>query len=49
MMALLDLRGGYLYQHKPSLIPEGELTETEMLLWEMYYHDKNDRMGHRRG
>lgn len=42
-MALLDLRGGYLYQHKPSLFPEGELTGTESLLWELYYKDKNAR------
>jgi len=39
-MALLDLRGGYLYQHKSSLFPEGEMTETELLLWELYYLDK---------
>lgn len=44
MMALLDLRGGYLYQHKCSLFPDGELTETETLLWELYYKDKNSRM-----
>jgi hypothetical protein len=40
-MALLDLRGGFLYQHKPSLFPEGELTDTETLLWELYYKDKH--------
>jgi len=42
-MALLDLRGGYLYQHRPSLFPAGELTGTEALLWELYYQDKNER------
>lgn len=43
-MALLDLRGGYLYEHKKSLFPGGEITGTEMLLWELYYQDKNKRM-----
>lgn len=42
-MTLLDLRGGYLYQHKASLFPEGELTGTELLLWEWYYGDKAKR------
>lgn len=42
-MALLELRGGYLYQHKPSLFPGGELTGTELLLWEIYYHERNNR------
>lgn len=40
-MAILDLKGGYLYQHKPSLFPGGEITGTEMALWELYYHEKN--------
>jgi len=42
-MALLDVRGGYLYQHKPSLFPGGEITGTEQVLWELYYHEKNQR------
>jgi len=42
-MALLDLRGGYLFQTMPSLFPEGELTGTEVLLWEMYYTEKKGR------
>jgi len=42
-MALLDLRGGFIYQHKPSIFPEGELTDTEALLWELYYREKNAR------
>ena len=40
-MALLDLKGGFLYQHKPSLFPEGEITGTEMMLWELYYYERN--------
>lgn len=42
-MTLLDLRGGYLYQHKPSLFPGGEITGTEIVLWELYYREKNLR------
>jgi len=40
-MCLLELRGGYLYQHKPSLFPEGEITGTELLLWELHYRERN--------
>ena len=42
-MSLLDIRGGFLYEHKPSIFPEGEITETELILWELYYHEKNNR------
>jgi len=45
-MALLDLRGGgrFLYEVMPSEFPDGQLSETEILLWELYYRDKNERM-----
>lgn len=42
-MALLDLRGGFLYEHKPSLFPENEISGTELLLWELYYQQKEAR------
>jgi len=42
-MALLDLRGGYLYEHKQSLFPGGEITGTELVLWELYYYEKKQR------
>jgi len=45
MLVLLGMRGQFLFQVKPSLFPEGELTPTEVLLWEMYYKDKNERQG----
>jgi len=45
-MALLDLRNQFLFQVKPSIFPEGELTGTEVALWEIYYHDKNERLSH---
>ena len=46
-MALLDLRGGgrFLFEVMPSEFPEGQLGETEILLWEFYYRDKNERLG----
>jgi len=43
-MILLDMRGGFLYEHKPSLFPEGEFTENELALWELFYHDKKQKL-----
>jgi hypothetical protein len=40
-MYLIEKHGGYLYQHKPSFFPEGEITGTELLLWEMHYKERN--------
>lgn len=48
-MSLLDIRGGYLYQHQPSLFPEGQITQTELALWELYYHDKQQRLKSKNG
>lgn len=44
-MALLDLRGGgrFLSEALPHEFPEGGVSETETLLWELYYIDKADR------
>jgi len=36
-MALLSLQGGYLYQHRPDIIPQGFLTNEELGLWSAYY------------
>ena len=46
-MSLIDIKGEghYLFQVCPSLFPEGELTMTEGLLWELYYKDKKARTG----
>jgi len=41
-MVLCDLRGKLLYEVNPSLFPAGELSETEVMLWELYYKDKNN-------
>jgi len=44
-MALLDIRGGYLYQHRPDLFPGGMISETETALWSIYYQDKKNNQG----
>ena len=40
-MQLLEMRGGYLYQHRPDVIPQGFLTDEELALWSAYYQRKN--------
>lgn len=37
------MRGGFLYEHRPDLFPEGQLTDTELELWAMYYRERNER------
>lgn len=39
-MALLELRGGYLYQHRPDVIPQGFLTDQEVALWAAFYEQR---------
>ena len=39
-MQLLEMRGGYLYQHRPDVIPQGYLTDEELALWGAYYERK---------
>jgi hypothetical protein len=41
-MRLLDMRGGYLYQHRPDINPHGMLTDEEVCLWSAFY-DKRER------
>lgn len=36
-MRLLDMRGGYLYQHRPDIIPQGWMTDEEVALWASFY------------
>jgi hypothetical protein len=40
-MALLARRGGYLYEHRPDLFPQGFLTPAEVSLWAAYYEEHN--------
>jgi hypothetical protein len=42
-MTLVEARGGYLYQHRPDVIPQGYLTSEELALWAAYYERKKDR------
>jgi hypothetical protein len=41
-MRLLEMRGGYLYEHRPDLIPQGFLTDEEVALWAVY-HDRRGK------
>lgn len=44
-MRFLEARGGYLYQHRPDLFPQGYLTDDELLLWAVYYELKAHENG----
>jgi hypothetical protein len=41
-MRLLEMRGGFLHQHRPDVIPQGFMTEEEVSLWAAYY-ERRDR------
>jgi hypothetical protein len=45
-MRLLDLRGGYLYQHRPDVIPQGYVTDEELALWSAYYERRQAEQKH---
>jgi hypothetical protein len=32
-MSLIEQRGGFLYQHRPDVIPQGFVTDEELSLW----------------
>lgn len=36
-MRLAEQRGGFLYQHRPDVIPQGWQTDEEVALWVAYY------------
>lgn len=36
-MQVLDMRGGFLYQHRPDVMPYGFLSDDELVLWAAYY------------
>lgn len=36
-MRLIDVRGGFLYQHRPDVIPQGFVTDEEIAFWSVYY------------
>ena len=39
-MRLLDVRGGYLYEHRPDIMPYGMRSADELCLWSAYYDRK---------
>lgn len=39
-MTLIEKRGGFLYEHRPDIIPQGWLTDEEQSLWCAYYERK---------
>jgi hypothetical protein len=43
---LIEMRGGYLYQHRPDLIPQGFVTEEELALWSAYYERRAAEQKH---
>jgi hypothetical protein len=46
-LQLCDLKGRFLFEVRPDLIPEGYLTGVECALWSRYYTDKNARQEQR--
>jgi hypothetical protein len=36
-MRIAEQRGGYLYQLRPDVIPQGWMTEWELSLWTAFY------------
>jgi hypothetical protein len=45
-MQLLDMRGGYLYEHRPDIIPQGFLTNEEIAIWSVYLERKHSKVHH---
>lgn len=41
-MQVLDMRGGYLHQHRPDVIAQGFLTDEELSLWAAYFEMRGD-------
>jgi hypothetical protein len=47
-MSLCDKSGQFLFQVMPDKFPHGRLTLKEMLLWEKFYDEQNQRQEARR-
>lgn len=41
-MSLLHARGGYLYEHRPDVIPQGFMTDEELALWSAWCEMRKD-------
>lgn len=44
-LQLCEARGGFLYQHRPDLFPQGFLTQDEIAVWALYYESKEALTG----
>lgn len=44
-MLLIERRGGFLYQHRPDVIPQGFVTGEELSLWSAFYEMKKELAG----
>jgi len=40
------MRGGFLYQHRPDVIPQGFMTEEELSLWIAYMERRQREQAH---
>lgn len=45
-MKLLEMRGGFLHEHRPDVIPQGFITDEELALWTAYYERKASESKH---
>ena len=36
-MRLIEVRGGFLHEHRPDVIPQGFVTDEELALWAVFY------------
>jgi hypothetical protein len=45
---MLHMRGGYLYEHRPDVIPQGFVTDEELSLWAAYYELRAARTDRRK-
>ena len=45
-MRIAEQRGGYLYQMRPDVIPQGWMTNEELALWAAYYERRAKEAKH---
>jgi hypothetical protein len=43
-MRLIEMRGGYLYQHRPDIIQADHLVDEELALWALFYERRAREM-----
>ena len=44
-MQLIERRGGFLYEHRPDVIPQGFQTGEELSLWAVFYEMRAKESG----